>query len=358
MSSTSLALLLVAVGGLGLAILAGFVKRPAWMTNRQVWTGIFVFVVIGLFGASLQLRESGSEGVESDAPRLPSDVEKSLLAFVDQSAGFPILFSVRGDGASRQRLAQMRGSEIPVFVSEDEMVAPRVVQGSEHERIVRMGVIDGQENDVTTPPEPYADVEVAVARSTGLVFFVRVKVVRLDASTSTYAEPRLFQVPISGTEADVQPVPVRIGLGDIAVNADGSVLAAACTGSVGPAEVCVTDLDTGRSRSVTSGFGSTSDQPSLSDDGRVLVFASSRQNPYGTIETFVARAPRFQPELFTRLSGRADHPAVSFDGRCVAFVHSDRLDDQGDVKVQCDGMEGPVLVTTQVFEVAWFPKSA
>jgi hypothetical protein len=358
---TAFALLLVGAAGLGLAILTGFVGRPSWMTPPRLALGIGVCFVLAVVGGYLQLSSPDDHlrSVDGSAePVTPAAVGSKVLAYVDQSAGFPILFSVRADGTSRQRLAQIENSALPAFSSPDEMVVSYIPRGEENRSVLQVRKLDGSlVKNLTDPAEPFLDTSPSVATAIDEVFFVRSEYRQIDASNATWENPRIMRVPIDGDESQVTAVRTDAPLLDhLGTDARGRTLAATCALPDGPgaAALCLVDVTSGAVRYLTDGTA-TAGEPVMSPDGNAVAFSSPESNPFGTIEVWVGRAPDFKPKLLTKVTGRGDHPAWSSDSRCLIFTHAERLDDEGDLMLLCDGMDQPVLVVSSAYAGAWLP---
>jgi Tol biopolymer transport system component len=112
------------------------------------------------------------------------------------------------------------------------------------------------------------------------------------------------------------------------LSARGTVVAYTAAGAGGASHVVVRDLARGRNETITSPAGSgLAFEPSLSGSGRRVAFVA---RPAGTRQTqvFVHDMRTRETQLVSRASGRdgppgmgsATHPAISGDGRRVAFT--------------------------------------
>lgn len=352
------ALVLVALGALGTAILTGFVVRPAWLSTKYLVLGVTVFVAIGIVGAWMQAASTNQpQAIQaSDGPTRPAGVKDEVIAFVDQSPGYALLFSVRADGSSRQRLADLPGSEMPALVSPSEMVVSYYPDGTDRALLQLRSMSGDVLRNLTDPPPSFVDSDPTFAANSGQIYFIRSERQQVGESTSIYDGTRLMRMPLGGAEKDVMPAGID-GIGtEMAVDGTGNIVAYTCHSSnAGATALCVADLRTGERRTVTDG-SATAGEPTVSKDGTKVAFTSPEPNPYGTIEIWVADAPEFIPSLRTTSQGRAYAPTWSEDGSCLLFSHAITLDDQADIEVLCGTDQQPAKVTSNAYVASWFPK--
>ena len=190
-----------------------------------------------------------------------------------------------------------------------------------HTRVVVRDLRSGREHAVPAPPgmadELYEPRLSADGRRLAFSALTRGDGVRSEVFVRDLRSGRTVRVSGAGEEA-WEPV----------LSARGTVVAYTAAGAGGESHVVVRDLARGRATAIASPAGSgLAFEPSLSSDGRRVAFVA---RPGGTRQTqvFVHDLRARRTQLVSRAEGRdgppgmgsASHPAISGDGRRVAFT--------------------------------------
>src|SRR4051794_25468413 len=113
--------MVAAVVALALAVVSGWILRPARVT-KPVLVALTLVLLLACLGLAVVSERSSSTPKAGPSaqpgPTLPTSVRTAVILYVDQAAGYPVLFSIRGDGTSRQRLWNVGSTLPPAIVSD------------------------------------------------------------------------------------------------------------------------------------------------------------------------------------------------------------------------------------------------
>ena len=203
-------------------------------------------------------------------------------------------------------------------------------------------------------PVAGGDVEPVVATTRRAIFPVFLPGARglVYAANPFGADLSLWWRPVAAGQA--QRLTTGLGeYGQPSVSADGRMLVATVAEPRQAIVSLVVDGGDAAAQPRELGDATTSDlDPSLSPDGRRLVFSSARS---GNRNLWIAAADGTRAQPLTSGSAIDDRPAFSLDGKSIAFV-SDRGGARGIWIVSADGGSAHLVAKAQVLDtISWSP---